>query len=53
LARHSNLEGAAEKSAIAGMKMKLGDLVAQIFRAPDQANPPDKIAVRVEESRRD
>ena len=32
--------------------MKFGDFVAQIFHAPDQANPPDKIAVGVEESRR-
>jgi len=52
LAGHSNLQGAAQESAITGMKMKLGDFVAQIFHAPDQANRPDKIAVGVEKSRR-
>jgi len=51
LARHSNLQGAAQESAITGMKMKLGDFAAQVFRPPHQANPPDKIAIRVEESR--
>ena len=35
------------------MEMKLGDFAAQIFRAPDQANPPDKIQVGVEKIRRE
>ena len=51
LARYSKLEAAAQESAITGMEMKLGDFAAQIFRAPDQANPPDKIQVGVEKIR--